>query len=111
MKHLHWISPQYSRNCDALREEFGRELADALAPVTVDDFGGAYPWDAEIPPRRGWFQALREFRAHLEQEGWYAACACTPTPRSDGARLPDGTVLYGAEASALAVHAAARRGA
>jgi hypothetical protein len=42
---------------------------------------------------------------------WISPQYCTPTPRSDGARLPDGTVLYGAEAGALAVHAAARRGA
>ena len=64
-----WLRP----TTDGEATDFAALLARSLAPVTVEDFGGEYPWDRDVPPRSEWLRHSREFRAHLVRAGWYRA--------------------------------------
>ena len=65
--HDGWLRPTDAPDA----ADFADLLARTLDPITPDDFGGEYPWNADVPPRADWDRHAAEFRAHLEREGWY----------------------------------------
>jgi hypothetical protein len=59
---IHYISPAFRDH--PLAAEWGEFLAGRLA-WDLDDFGGGYPWDTDIPPRDQWEEEVERFNEHL----------------------------------------------